>query len=386
MRILIIHNRYRYSGGEDVVVDSEADLLRSKGHEVFLFTKDNEQVHGLPGAINSIWSSSARQELKETIRQFRPEVAHVHNVFHALSPGIYSLLSASRIPVVQTLHNFRLFCIRGTFEREGGVCERCAGGSLWPGVLHKCYRGSFGASAVLAANLEIHRMLNTFADRVNEFIVLNEFCRNKFIQCGLPESKLTVKPNFIDIDDVSEKADRRGGLYVGRLSEEKGVGILAKAMERVDIELTAIGSGPAAGLLRTAKGVKPLDAVPREDVFTSMRHAEFLVMPSVWYETFGLVMIEAFANRLPVIASDIGAMAELVEDGKTGLLFKAGSVEDLAEKLRWAQAHPQEMRAMGDAARSRYEADFTSRSNYDALLGIYAKAAAGRDPKPGSMR
>jgi glycosyltransferase involved in cell wall biosynthesis len=374
VRILIIHNRYREPGGEDVVVETEASLLLAEGHEVLLFEKSNENAQGWKGACNSIWSSTARDEIGHEISRFRPDIAHVHNVFHAISPAVYGMIADQGVPIVQTLHNFRLFCIRGTFERKGRICERCEGRSLWRGAVLRCYRDSWPASTVLATGLQLHRFLATFERHVLQFIALNEFCRRKFITCGLPADRISVKPNFSDIADVGENHERIGGLYVGRMVTEKGIDVLADALLLSPSPFTAIGDGPMAQRLHGLRDVAVVGRKTREEVFQYMRGAAYLVMPSVWYETFGLVMIEAFACRLPVIASDIGAMAELVEDGKTGLLFKAGSPSDLAEKIKWANNHPADIRRMGDAARLQYERSFTSKRNYELLMAIYQKA------------
>lgn len=376
MRILVIHNHYRQRGGEDAVVECESDLLRKRGHDVELFEKTNEGVLGLRYALNSIWSRTTRSEIKRVITRFNPQVAHIHNVFHAISPSVYGAINAYGIPIVQTLHNFRLFCIRGTFERAAGVCERCAGHSHLQGVMLKCYRDSLPASALLAANLQMHRVLRTFEKNVSQFVALNDFCREKFVACGIPRDKITVKPNFVDIQDPGEGQGRAGGLYVGRMSAEKGVRVLAEALTLAPSAFTAIGDGVEASALRSVNGVELVGLAERNHVIERMCGAEYLVMPSIWYETFGLVIIEAFACRLPVIASNIGAMAELVEDGKTGLLFEAGSANDLAAKLKWAQQHPDEMRRMGNAARARYERSFTSATNYEMLMSLYENVIA----------
>lgn len=380
MRILVVHNRYRQRGGEDVVAESEVTLLRSRGHDVLLYEKGNEDVHGLSGAANAMWSRRTRREISKVIGEFRPEVAHVHNVFHAISPAVYGMLASHGVPVVQTLHNFRLFCIRGTFERGAEICERCVGASPWRGVALKCYRDSYAASGLLAASLQLHRTLGTFRSAINRYVVLNEFCRRKFIECGIPREKIVVKPNFIDVPDPGREGARAGGLFVGRMVAEKGIDVLARALELAPGECTVIGDGPLADVLRRTAGVGFLGSVTRNEVIGRMREAAYLIMPSVWYETFGLVMIEAFASRLPVIASNMGAMADLIEDGKTGLLFEAGSPVDLARKLSWANAHPEEMRRMGDAARARYEHSFTSDRNYDMLLDLYKRVMADAGP------
>lgn len=376
MRILIVHNHYRQRGGEDAVVACESELLRNRGHAVELFEKTNEGVRGLRYALNSIWSRTTTSEIKRVIARFNPQVAHIHNVFHAISPAVYGAIGAQGIPIVQTLHNFRLFCIRGTFERDAGVCERCAGHSHLPGVMLKCYRESLPASVLLAANLQMHRFLRTFENNVSQFVALNDFCMEKFVECGIARDRITVKPNFVDIQDPGEGRARAGGLYVGRMSAEKGVRVLAKALTLAPSAFTAIGDGVEVSALRVVNCVELVGFAEWNHVMERMRGAEYLVMPSIWYETFGLVIIEAFACRLPVIASNIGAMAELVEDGKTGLLFEAGSAEDLAAKIKWAQQHPDEMRRMGNAARVRYERSFTSAKNYEMLMSLYESAIA----------
>jgi glycosyltransferase involved in cell wall biosynthesis len=280
------------------------------------------------------------------------------------------------VPVVQTLHNFRLMCLNALFLREGKVCEDCMGQLPWRGVARACYRGSHTASAALAGMLTLHRGLGTYRNKVARYIALNEFCRGKFIEGGLPAERVVVKPNFVDFE-APELSPRAGLLFVGRLSVEKGVTTLAAAMALAPtVQLRVAGDGPEAGLLDGVAGVTRLGSLPGEAVRTEMSRAAALVVPSIWYENFPRTIVEAFACGLSVIASRIGALADIVTDGETGLLFEPGNPHDLADKLAWAQAHPEQMAAMGRNARAQYEAEFSADVNYRRLMEIYDGALA----------
>jgi glycosyltransferase involved in cell wall biosynthesis len=229
--------------------------------------------------------------------------------------------------------------------------------------------------------LALHRGLGTYQNKVARYIALNEFCRSKFIEGGLPAERVVVKPNFVDFD-APQPVPRAGLLFVGRLSVEKGMTTLAAAMALLpDAALRVAGDGPQAGLLDGVAGVVRLGSLPGEVIRQEMIRATALVVPSIWYETFGLVVIEAFACGTPVIASRIGALAELVRDGETGLLFEPGNPRDLADKLAWAQAHPEQMAAMGRTARAQYEAEFSAEVNYRRLMEIYAGVLAEHQEK-----
>jgi glycosyltransferase involved in cell wall biosynthesis len=380
-RVLVVHNAYQHRGGEDTVVEAEIALLRSRGHVVESYFRSNDDVAGMPSlalARHTLWSPRTPHDLAELIRRFQPDVIHVHNTFPLISPSLYWAAARAGVPVVQTLHNFRLMCLNALFLREGKVCEDCMGHLPWRGVARACYRGSQAASAALAGMLTLHRGLGTYRHKVARYIALNEFCRGKFIEGGLPAERVVVKPNFVDFD-APGSASRAGLLFVGRLSSEKGVATLAEAMAlRPEAGLRVAGDGPDAGLLDGLAGVTRLGSLPGDAVRQEMSRAVALVVPSIWYETFGLVVIEAFACGTPVIVSRIGALAELVRDGETGLLFEPGNARDLADKLAWALAHPEQMALMGRNARAQYEAEFSAEVNYRRLMEIYAGVLAGR--------
>ena len=273
--------------------------------------------------------------------------------------------------MVQTLHNFRLMCLNGLFLRDGQICEDCLGNLPWRGVVRKCYRNSGAASGALAGMLALHRRLGTYRNKVARYIALNDFCRRKFIEGGLPAERIAVKPNFVDFP-APETLPRQGLLFVGRLSIEKGVATLARAAGLLpNAHLRIAGEGPEAALFDGIDGVTRLGNLPGTAVRQAMNNAVALLVPSIWYENFPRTIVEAFACGLPVIASRIGALSALVRDGETGLLFEPGNPHDLAGKMAWALANPESMADMGRKARAQYEEQFSADENYRVLMGIY---------------
>lgn len=393
MRILIAHNAYQQAGGEDAVAAAEADLLRSHGHEVAIYSRHNDEIGTLSkvaAASQTFWSGRTVAEAGALFERFRPDVLHVHNTFPLISPSLYWAASRAGVPVVQTLHNFRLMCLNALFLRDGRLCEDCMARVPWRGVGRACFRGSHAASATLAGMLVLHRLLGTWRHKVTRYIALNEFSRSKFIDGGLPEEKIVLKPNFVD-SLPPEPSSRDGLLFVGRLSAEKGLSVLAQAMAGADrLRVRVAGEGPESGLLDDLPGATRLGKLSGEQVQSEMSRAIALVVPSICYENFPRTIAEAFANRLPVIASRIGALAEIVSDGKTGLLFEAGNPADFARKMTWALDHPKEMAELGRNARKQYETEYSAEVNYRLLIAIYqdameeVKANAGRtDHRPG---
>lgn len=389
-RVLTVHAAYQHRGGEDSVIDSEETLLREHGHDVHRFARNNADIAAMGKAdlvVRTLWSREAARAFGRELERFRPDVIHVHNTFPLISPSIYWVAERYGVPVVQTLHNFRLLCPQAMFLREGRVCEDCLGHLPWRGAVRGCYRGSVAQSTVLAGMLGIHRYIGTWRDRVTRYIALNEFCRRKFIQGGLPSERIVVKPNFVDFPAPLERR-RDGLLFVGRLSPEKGVAILAEALALdASIHLAVAGSGEEADRISVVPGVAMLGSLTGEEIRERMSGAVALVLPSIWYENFPRTLVEAMACSLPVIASRIGALAELVEDGVTGLLFEPGDPADLSRKMRWAIDHPERVRQMGQTARQRYDTNYTAERNYIQLADIYTEAiAARRTMSQGSAR
>lgn len=380
-RILIVHNRYQRAGGEDRVVEAEAELLREHGHEVFLYIDDNDRINEISKwktALQTIWSNESFRKLAGVIRENRIELCHFHNTFPLISPAAYYAAKQAGVPVVQTLHNYRLLCPGSLLMREGRTCEECVGRTVvWPGIAHRCYRDSYAASTVTAAAITAHNLSGTWSRQVDCYIALGEFGRRKFIEGGLPAAKIAVKPNFLEPDPGG--GDGRGGyaLFAGRLSPEKGITTLLEAWnshpEFPDLHIA--GGGPLAGAVQEACSrnprVKWLGEISRPEILQEMRGAAFLICASTWYECFPLVIVEAFASGLPVIASNLGALAELIEPRKTGLLFESGRAEDLSAQVQWALAHQDSLQQMRSNVRREYEQCYTARANYQILSTIY---------------
>lgn len=378
MKILIVHNAYQHSGGEDAVVEAESSLLRGHGHEVEIYRRHNDELHAMPkasAAVSAIWSHRSSHELDNLCERFRPDVIHAHNTFPLISAA-YAWTAARRgIPVVQTLHNFRLLCPQATFLREGKICEDCVGKLPWRAIAHKCYRDSSAQSAVSAGALVAHRMMGTFRHRITRYIALSRFCRDKFAEGGLPAERIRIKPNFVQPHRAIRSETRKGGLYVGRLSPEKGIDVLIAASRLApESPLRIVGGGPLEAPVKESFGNAWLGTQPRETVLRLLGESLYLVAPSTCYESFGLALVEAFSCGTPVIASRRGAFAELVEDGRTGLLFDPGNAQDLAAKMQWAESHPEEMRRMGEAALREYQLRYTPERNYAMLMEIYEDA------------
>ncbi|MBX3069828.1 MAG: glycosyltransferase family 4 protein [Thermomicrobiales bacterium] len=403
MRFLLVHNHYQQRGGEEAVFEAEQSLLERQTLSVQSMAFDNDDIGStLPAAISTVWSRSSRSAIVDSVNQFAPDIVHVHNFFPTASPSIYSAARSQGAAVVQTLHNYRLLCPNALFFRNGHVCEDCLGKFVpWPGVAHACYRDSRAASGVTAAMLTVHRARRTWLKEVDVFIALTEFSRQKFIEGGLPADRIMVKPNFIDRPDPPIRRDEDYFLFVGRLVDYKGASLLPAAWQLLDNPppLRIAGDGPAReavteSVVRSPESVfssshlpvspSPrlpvsfLGSIPAEQVQQQMSGALALVVPSLLYENFPMTIVEAFATGLPVIASRLGAMAEIVDDGRTGLLFEPGNAADLAAKVRWATDHPAEMRQMGANARAEYEAKYTAEINYRQLMAIYEMAIERR--------
>lgn len=396
MRILVVHNHYQQRGGEDAVVADETRLLAARGHEVIRFTAHNDEVAGLSRgalALRTVWSRPAYRALRQVIARERPAVAHVHNTLPLLSPSVYYAASAERLPVVQTLHNYRLMCPAAVCYRDGHVCTDCVGKAVaWPAVQHACYRNDRPASAVVTAMLATHRALGTWRRQPAVYIALTELARRMFVEAGLPADKLMVKPNFVDPDPGIGAGAGGYALFVGRLSAEKGIGTLLEGWRLLGnrLPLRIVGDGPLAPAVAEAAGTLPgvswLGEQPPAAVAALLRDATCLVFPSECYETFGRVIAESFATATPVVAAGHGAAAELVTDGVTGLHFRPGDPADLAARVRQLAASPEERGQLRAAARRAYETRFTAEANYRLLMDIYARAGAAGHHGTGPRR
>jgi len=338
-RVCLAHAFYQQHGGEDAVFRAERDLIASRGIAVEEFTANNADFAKLgrwlqPGRI--LWNKGARHRLRDALLRSKAQVLHCHNLFPAISFSAYAAAADVGIPVLQTLHNFRLVCANAVLFREGKVCESCVGRSFgWPGVMYGCYRGSRASSAVIASMSALHRLREARHDHVVTYIALTDFAREKFIEGGLPSARIVVKPNFVPTDPGFVPDVGGYALFVGRLSPEKGIVTLLRAWKEVDrdIPLRVVGEGPLSHLMSSLPShVRWLGQVTREEVCKLMAGARFLVFPSECYENFPLVLAEAFATGLPVIASAHGAALSIVDDARKGVHFRLGVWGDVARR------------------------------------------------------
>jgi glycosyltransferase involved in cell wall biosynthesis len=388
MNILLIHNQYQQFGGEDTIFATEADLLESYGHKVYRYQVDNHQLKKMnPVTLTkaTIWNSKVYREVRTLIKETKTQIAHFHNTFPLISPSAYYAAKAEGIPVIQTIHNFRLLCANALFFRDGQICEQCSiQKNPLPGIIHSCYRNSFTATTAATLMVQLHSLIGTWSKAIDLFIAYSHFAHEKLIQGGLPKDKIVFKTNFLYPIPEIETGQGNYALFVGRLAPEKGTGTLLKAWEKLGdkIPLKIVGDGPLAPQVVAATnkipGVEWLGKKPLTEVYKLMGDASFLVIPSEWYETFGRVGIEALAKGTPLIVSKVGALSELVKHQYNGLHFRLGDSEDLIAQVQWMLDRPLELNQMRYHARCEFEAKYTAIDNYQRLMEIYHLAITNK--------
>ena len=388
MHILLAHNHYKLPGGEDQCVAAETAMLKAHGHRVTLYCLSNEATDNmgrLQIADRMLWSQQAYLDIQRLVRADRPDVVHFHNTFPLISPAAYYAARAEGVPVVQTLHNFRLLCVNALLFRDGRPCEDCLGKIPWRGVAHKCYRDSRAVSTAVATMITAHRASGTWRNAVDTYIALSEFSRRKFIEGGLPADRIAVKSNFLFPQPDAGAGDGGYAVYVGRLSAEKGVETLLKAWRLLGhaVPLKIAGDGPLAPTVVKATAQNPaiewLRDLPHEKVYDLIGAAACLILPSECYEgALPRVIIEAFAKGTPVITSGHGAMADMINDGGNGLRFVPGDAEDLAAKVRCLFSDRSVLNRMRCASRETFDRNFTADANHETLMTIYGRLQAAR--------
>jgi glycosyltransferase involved in cell wall biosynthesis len=396
LRVLLGHNYYRSSApsGEDAVFENERRLLEDAGAVVTAFIRRNDDLQErgpssrLRIGLETTWSRSAYRELSEMIRKERPDIAHFHNTFPQISPSAYAACQKLRVPVVQTLHNYRLICAGALLHRDGHPCEDCVEGGallgLLPGLRHRCYRGSLLATGALTLMLAANRALGSYSEGVDRYIALTKFAASRFKAGGLPADRFTVKPNFLP--DPPQVGAGQGGyaVYVGRLSAEKGVLTLLRAWRSMGrFPLKLLGNGPLAQEMRRicddeGLNVEFLGFRPREDVKRVVADAAVQIVPSEWYEGFPMAVLEAFACGTPVVATQIGSLDEIVQEGVTGAKFPVGDAAGLAAAVWRLTADGNRLVTMRHAAREAFDRSYTAERNIEQLLAIYRDVLAER--------
>jgi len=381
MKILQVHNFYQQPGGEDQVYEAEVGLLREHGHQVLRYTAHNDAITKMPSisaGIRTIWNPKTYSTVGDLLRRERPDIVHTHNTFPLISPALHYAVAAHRIPLVETLHNYRLVCARATLYRDGQVCRECVHSrTLWPAIKHACYRNSRPATAATVSMMLVHDIAGTRERKVNTYIALTNFSKERFVEGGLPPDRITIKPNFVASDPGMGSGEGGYAVFAGRLSEGKGLETLFRAWERLpQIPLKVAGRGPLQPFVEerasALRHVEFMGACEHSALMTLLKQARFLVFPSEWYEGLPMIIIEALACGTPVIASALGSMNELIENAINGRLFIPGDANSL---VCCAEAMLQEPVEMRRRARACFEQRYTRERNYDLLMNIYRKAS-----------
>jgi glycosyltransferase involved in cell wall biosynthesis/ubiquinone/menaquinone biosynthesis C-methylase UbiE len=385
LKILLVHEPYQRSGGEDAVFNAEKELLLAAGHRVSEFKRKNEEIvtdgfwANASVGLRTTWAWDSAGMLRTVLRKENPDIVHFHNTFPLISPAAYYVCREARVPVVQTLHNYRLLCPSGAFFRDGNICQECLSHGVSRSVRYGCYRNSRPATVAVALMLAFHNRLKTWVEMVDKYIAPTDFVRQKYVEAGVPGGKITVKPHFVRLDPGMGRGAGEYALFIGRLVPEKGVRTLVESWKFLEsaVPLRIVGDGPLRLELEAQRN-QTLSSDVRFEGWLSpnqlrvvMQRAAFLICPSEWYECVPLTLLEAFACGLPVIASRLGAMAEVVEDGRTGVHFTARDPRDLASKVEEMWAHRDGLAAMGRECRLEYETKYSADKNYRALMDVY---------------
>jgi len=384
VKILLGHTFYRSSSpsGEDTVYRNERRLLEENGVQVVAFERFNDEIDDstlvsrLQLGMRAAWSRKTYREMSALLRTARPDVAHFHNTFPQITPSAWAACRDNGVPVVQTLHNYRFICPQAMLQRQGRPCEECLGSGLLPALRHRCYRSSLPATLAQVWTIALNRMLGSYS-LVDRYLALTQFAAGRLASGGLPSDRITVRSNFLH--DSPPTGDGRGGyaVYVGRLSREKGLSTLLRAWETVrGLPLKIVGDGPLRPqlekeVLRLGLPVEFCGRLSRREVLRIIGSAALQVVPSEWYEGFPMVILEAYACGTPVVASRIGSLAEIVEEGTTGVLCEPGNALELAVTVSELVSNPIRLSMLRRSTRDHFLTHYSTGAGFTTLLGIY---------------
>ena len=389
MKILLIHNKYQQPGGEDAVFKSESDLLSRHGHTVEHMIYDNSIIKTLAdkclSGIRTIYNPVSARAIQKRIEQFSPNLIHVHNFVPLVSPSVLFVANKNNIPVVITLHNYRLICPSATLFHNNRVYEKSIHSIFpWDAVIKGVYRNSIIQTAAVALMTAWHNIIGTWRNKVDLYITLTQFAKEKFRNSTLaiPEEKLIVKPNFVVNMGKGAAARENFFLFVGRLTDEKGIQTLLDATKLHDFKLVIIGDGPLRHLVedfaRTNTNLHYLGFQNKDTVIHHLKTCKALIFPSIWYEGFPMTILEAFSTGTLVLASKLGGMAEIIEHRVNGMHFEGGNAQDLVTKIIEITNQPEWVKCMSGNARLTYLEQYTPEKNYTMLVAIYDLAIANK--------
>lgn len=384
MKILFCHNFYQHLGGEDVVVEREVALLKRYGHNVELFSVSSIEHQSffkrLTVIFNLCHSKKYASLLKQRLVEYRPDIVHIHNTFPILTPSILDVCNELDIPVVCTLHNYRLITPSAILMHDRNLSRHSLNKSAYRRIYLKEYKNSIIASGLIAHLIEYHKKRKTWHHKVNRFICLSEHSKRIFVTAGVKKEKIAVKPNFVPRESGVSDQDlaEAYALFIGRNSEEKGIETLISAWATIDYTLVIVGDGFNSERHNGNKNIQYVGRKTSTELEKYIKNATFVVVPSLCHETFGNTVVEAFSCGVPVLCSDIGAPNEIV-NSQNGLHYTANDVEDLSQKARWIIAHPEKIKLMGVQARKDYLALYTAEKNYQMVIDIYTQVIEERN-------
>jgi len=379
MKILQIHNEYKYRGGEDIVVEEEKKILLKNNCKVFQLIKKNiNEITSIYKIINIVknlnYSIISKNEVLDNLDRIKPDLVHIHNTFPLWSYSVIDACNEKKIPVVMTLHNFRMICANGTFYRNNQVCEKCLQSSVFNSVKYGCYQNSKLKSIPVSLMINNSNKGLSIVNKLNKIIVLSEFAKKKFLEANFPKNKIVIKPNFIfDKIKCKKNISKSGFLYASRLSEEKGILDLIKAFKKFNFDLNVCGDGPLKSKLENETKIKYLGFLSKKKLLNLLMKTKFLIFPSKCFENFPTIFLQAFALNVLVIAPKLGSMSTIIKDKHNGVLFKANDVDDMIKKIKWVMSNDDKCNQIIKNAKKDLKKKYTESINYKILMDIYEK-------------
>lgn len=381
-KVLIVHNYYQIPGGEDSVVANEKKMLEENGHRVIQYSRNNNELKTMSKLqkmllpLVTIFNLKTYKDVKKLIRENHIDVVHVHNTLNLISPAVYYAALSCKVPVVQTVHNFRLLCPGATFYRDGHICEACVEHGLGCAIKHSCYRGSKVQTLICVVNTWIHRMMGIYG-KLN-YICLTNFNKEKLLMLKqIKPEQVFVKPNFTYDAKNSEGEQSEYYLFIGRIEKIKGMDILIEAFANMPSQVLAVagtGSEIETYKEKATQNIKFLGYLQRNELNQVIQKAKAVIVPSQWYETFGMIIIEAFSNGIPVIVGNIGNIGNLVNEGETGYKFEYNSATALKDAIKKFELSDKQ--TMGRKAYTRFCSQYSPAANYEQLISIYERVTS----------
>ena len=392
MRILLIHNSYQQRGGEDTVFESEYNLLSERGNDVEKILFDNKAIASLGDTImtgfKNIFNPNSARIIEEKIISFKPEVIHTHNFFPLISPSVFFVAKKHKIPILMTLHNYRLICSNAILYRDGHICEDCVK-KIIPlnGIIHKCYHNSVVQTTAVTLMTSFHKIAGTWKNKIDKYIALTEFGRDKILNSSLKlsEDQVVVKQNFVEDFGDGNNNREEFFVFIGRIIENKGIETLLESLKHFNYKIKIIGDGPLRSRIEDAalqnKNIEYLGFRDKNFIINTLKKTRGLLFPSLWYEGLPMTVLEAFSTGTPVIGSNIGSLQLLIKDNYNGFHFRPGDAKDLAARIKYLSDNEQQLKHLYVNARNTYLEKYTPEKNYEQLINIYSEVILNEKKK-----